>query len=151
MNTKTTLRIMTVCSGNICRSPLAAVMIKEKLKTEHIAAVIISSGTLNINGQPAASNSKAVAVERGLDLSHHRSQGISKGFVDVCDYIVCMSPKHAERVIELSPNATVIRLWEYVDQDEIKDPVGKPIEAFRTCGEIMDNALNLWIATLPRA
>ena len=146
----TTLRVMTVCSGNICRSPLAAVMIQEKLKAAQIPAVVISSGTLNINGQPAASHSQTIAIEHGLDLSHHRSQGISKGFVDVCNYVVCMSPKHADRVLQLSRGAAVVRLWEYLNLDEIKDPVGQSLEVFRECGNIIDEALDLWIDTVPK-
>lgn len=136
---------MFVCSGNICRSPLAAVIAKEMLNTKNIPAAVISAGTLQINGEPAARNSQTIATERGLDLSHHRSQAISKGFVQICDYVVCMSPKHAEKVKMLSRDANIVRLWEYLDLEEIEDPVGKPIANFRECAEIIDNALKLWI------
>ncbi len=140
---------MFVCSGNICRSPLAAVMADQKFDAKDIPKRIISSGTLNINGQPAAQNSQRIATEYNLDLSQHRSQGISKGFVQACDYIVCMSPKHAAHVLKLSQSANVVvRLWEYVKLDDIHDPVGKDVEEFRKCGAIINEALDAWIETI---
>lgn len=146
------LRIIFVCSGNICRSPLAQVMAKAMLDERNIPAAVISAGTLNLQGRPAASNSVAVAEEVGLDLEGHRSQGVNAGLMRMADYLVVMAPRHERELTRLDPSlaTSIVRLWEYVDEDleGIPDPVGKDIEAFRAMRERVEEGLRNWIASL---
>ena len=147
-------RIIFVCSGNICRSPLAAGMAKAKLATANIPSVVISAGTLNINGQSAAPNAVEAAKQIGIDIESHRSQGVSQGLMAMADHIVVMAPRHEDALVKLDPNLedNIVRMWAYGAHDEsltqIDDPVGQDLDAFITCRKRLDICLDAWIATL---
>jgi protein-tyrosine-phosphatase len=141
------VRIIFVCSGNICRSPLAAGIAKARLEEAGISAVIISAGTLQIVGKPAAANSVAAGEQVGIDISGHRSQGLTRPLIDRADYLVVMSPEHEDYIVRDSRAAAskVVRLWEWVGLDRIDDPIGRPLHAFTACRDTMTEAIEAWI------
>lgn len=144
-------RIIFVCSGNICRSPLAAGMAREKLAQRDHQSVIISAGTLQIVGKPAAGNSVKAADEIGIDISSHRSQGLTRPLMERADHLVVMAPNHEEFIVKHAPGASgkIVRLWEFTDgYSEIADPIGRSLDAFRHCREVLDEALDGWIDEL---
>ncbi len=147
-----TLRIVFVCSGNICRSPLAEAMVKPMLAERDIPAVVISAGTLGLQGRPAAANSIAAAAEIGIDLEGHRSQGVSLGLMRMADRIVVMAPRHEAELTRQDPAlaAKIVRLWEYLDEelDHIPDPVGQDLETFRVMRDRLKQALEAWVEQL---
>jgi protein-tyrosine-phosphatase len=67
-------RILLVCTGNTCRSPLAEVLLRARLKGHATLETLTveSAGTAAWGGSPASEGSYLVALERGLDLSAHR-------------------------------------------------------------------------------
>ena len=142
----TSKRFIFVCSGNICRSPLAAAMAKKKFDDREISVAIISAGTLGINGEAAATHSVTVAEEYGLDISHHRSQGLSRGLADLADALIVMSPRHVDAIETLGVSTRVVSLWEFGEGlTEIEDPIGRDLEAFRACAIVIDRCLDSWI------
>ena len=70
------MNILLVCSGNTCRSPLAAAILIDKLAKlpEFADASVQSAGVAAWDGTPASEGSYLVALERGLDLSGHRAR-----------------------------------------------------------------------------
>lgn len=146
-----TQRIVFVCSGNICRSPLAEALARSMLAERDIPAVVISAGTLGIQGRPAAANSIAAAAEIGVDLEGHRSQGVSMPLMRMADRIVVMAPRHEAELTRQEPAlaAKIVRLWEYLDEelDHIPDPVGQDLETFRLMRDRVQEALESWIST----
>jgi protein-tyrosine-phosphatase len=147
-----TLRIVFVCSGNICRSPLAERMAKGMLAERDVPAVVISAGTLGLQGRPAAAHSIAVAAEIDVDLEGHRSQGVSLPLMRMADRIVVMAPRHEEDLLATDPalGSKIVRLWEYLDEelDHIPDPVGQNIETFRAMRDRIHTALETWVDQL---
>jgi protein-tyrosine phosphatase len=147
------IRVLIVCSGNICRSPMAAVLAEKLLKEAGIEAMIISAGTLGIRGAPAAPFAIAAMEEIGLSLDMHRSQGISTLLLRAADHILVMSPEHAEAVLERDPalSSKVRRLWSYAPEgelEEIADPVGLELEHFIACRSDLEACLAAWVAEL---
>jgi protein-tyrosine phosphatase len=146
-----TARIICICSGNICRSPMAAVLLKEKLQARNQAAVIISAGTLGLTGHRAADHARTAVAELGLSLEGHRSQGISLGLLRMADQLVIMSTRHEQAILALDPalEGRIVRLWHYDaltrDGDSIPDPVGQDLETFRECRELLDRSLEAWL------
>ena len=126
---------------------MATAMFKE----ENVPAVVISAGTLNINGQPAAPN----AVEAGrlidIDISRHRSQGISLPLMRMADALVVMAPKHEAFLLKLDPDLDekIVRMWEHGEHSEtlfeIEDPVGQDLETFIVCRERLTKCLRAWV------
>ncbi|QDG54623.1 hypothetical protein FIV42_28920 [Persicimonas caeni] len=151
-NKSKTRRIVFVCSGNICRSPLAEAMAKPMLEERGIPAVVISAGTLGLQGRSAAANSVTVAGEVGIDLEGHRSQGVSIPLMRMADHIVVMAPRHEAELVGKDRGLTgkIVRLWEYLDEDldHIPDPVGQDVETFRVMRDRVQEALERWIGKL---
>lgn len=145
-----TLRLAFVCSGNICRSPMAAVIAQHMLEERERAAVVISAGTLNLTGRPAARNARAAVAELGLDLSSHRSQGADARLLRFADHIVVMAPRHERALLRQDPSlsARIVRLWEHhpeLELEQIDDPVGQDLEAFRACRDVIQASLESWL------
>jgi protein-tyrosine-phosphatase len=144
-------RIVFVCSGNICRSPMAAELARAKLKAASIDAVIISAGTLNIMGSPAAPHAVEAMRQIGLSIDEHRSQGLSLDLVRLADQVVVMGPEHRESIVQkdasLSPK--IQPLWEFAEPrgrlEEIADPVGMDLEAFVRCRLELETCLDRWV------
>jgi protein-tyrosine-phosphatase len=64
--------VLFVCTGNICRSPLAASLLERALKERGLEVEVTSAGTGAWDGAPASEGAYLVGLERGLDLSGHR-------------------------------------------------------------------------------
>ena len=147
------LRIIFVCSGNICRSPMAAAIARDMLEdSDDLSAVIISAGTLGINGKEPAAFTKRALTEVGIDPPSTRSQGISPPLLERADYIPVMEPKHEEAILQAAPDAesAIVRMWEYADADldGIDDPVGQNIEAFRQTRDLIYQCIDTWLDEL---
>lgn len=149
-------RILFVCSGNLCRSPMAAALAEKMLSTAGIPAVVASAGTLGIYGSPAAANAIKVLEDVGVDLRRHSSQGISTVLLRAADHVVVMAPVHEQELLAREPAVApkIRRLWEYTSPpgklQEIEDPVGLPIEAFAECRETIVECLGVWIERLTK-
>ena len=145
-------RIAFVCSGNICRSPIAAAFAREKFAARGIPAAIVSCGTLGINGTAAAAAGVAAMREVGIDMAGHRSQGLQVPILERADHIVVMAPRHETLIRQRCPAALprIVRMWEFADEDleQIADPVGRDIEAFRACRDLLDRCMDNWIDSL---
>ena len=102
------MKILFVCSGNTCRSPLAEAITRRLIARASRDDVTVSSaGTNAWDGSPASDGALLVGMERGLDLSAHRSRLLTEEMVKEADLILVMAPPHIARVREMSPKANV--------------------------------------------
>lgn len=129
-------RVLLVCTGNICRSPLAAVMLDRALTQRNVRDVEVkSAGTGAWDGAPASEGAYLVALENGLDLSEHRAQLLTRDLAEGSDLILTMARHHRARVDELGGQGRVSVLGEYVgkqgDDAEVSDPFGGDLEIYR--------------------
>jgi len=134
--------VLLVCTGNICRSPLAEAMLLRTLKERGIEGVTVTSaGTGAWDGAPASEGAYLVGLERGLDLSGHRARLLTRELVEDADLILTMARHHRARVDELGGEGRVFVLGEYAglegDEAEVSDPFGGDLEVYRsTCVEL---------------
>ena len=149
-----TQRIICICSGNICRSPMAVALLREQFRARDIPAVVISAGTLEIQGRRAAEFARVAIAELGDEIAahieEHRSQGVSPPLLEMADHIVVMSPRHQDYVRRHAPRANnkVVRLWEFAEDsslETIEDPVGLGLVAFRQCRDLIEQCLQRWL------
>ena len=143
-----TLRLVFVCSGNICRSPIAAAFARQKAADRDVSAVVLSCGTLGIVGHPAAELGRVAMAEVGVDIADHYSQGVQAAMLNLADHVFVMAPKHEEFLRRTVPSATsrLVRMWEFAPEpmDQIDDPVGQDLDAFRHCRDLLDRCLDNW-------
>src|SRR2546425_7016893 len=120
-------QILLVCTGNICRSPLAAALVTRALGEGGVEGIDVSSaGTGAWDGAPASEGAYLVGLERGLDLSGHRARLLTRELVEAADLILTMARHHRARVDELGGEGRVFVLGEYAgrDGDEGRGPFG---------------------------
>lgn len=148
------MRLAFVCSGNICRSPMGAVIAERALKQRGMSGLVISAGTLNLNGHRASWQARHVADEHDLDLDAHRSQGIQTKMITYADHIFTMAPRHGDEILAVYPDLApkIVELWTYYPEDaeggpldQIFDPVGMDIEAFEFCFMLIETAFECWL------
>jgi low molecular weight protein-tyrosine phosphatase len=94
--------LLFVCTGNLCRSPMAAAVARNVLagRTENVN--VVSAGLLR-TGEPATDEAVTVMRRRGLDLSGHRSRRVGDALVPPPDLIVGMARQHARSVVDAVP------------------------------------------------
>ena len=148
------MKLAFVCSGNICRSPMAQVIAQDQLKARGHSGMAISAGTLNLQGRRAASHARAVAAAHGLDLESHRSQGIQNKMITFADHVFVMSPHHERDILALYPALAprIVQMWQWVPESlqrgplsEIQDPVNKDVAHFERCFEEIHAGLCAWM------
>ena len=128
--------VLFVCTGNICRSPLAAALLERAVQSRGLTDVTVSSaGTGAWDGAPASEGAYLVALEGGLDLSGHRARLLTRELVEQADLILTMARHHRARVDELGGEGKVFVLGEYAGRDsndcEVSDPFGGLIDVYR--------------------
>lgn len=148
------MHVLLVCSGNTCRSPLAAAMLTARLRSEPELrdVTVASAGTSAWDGSPASEGSYLVALERGLDLSTHRARMLTPDQVQRADLILTMTAAHASRVADLGGASKVATMAEYaradVSQRDVPDPFGGDVEAYRATADLMSTLIEAVVERL---
>ena len=132
------MRVLIVCSGNTCRSPLAAAALSAALGPELARVEVSSAGIAAAEGLPASVQSMAVAARSGIDLSAHRSRLATSERVHAADLILAMETHHLEAVDALGADfgkSHLLSTWPEPGEPglEIADPFGGSIEAYEEC------------------
>src|SRR5207249_11589203 len=86
--------VLFVCTGNICRSPLAAALLERALKERGLEVAVTSAGTGAWDGAPASEGAYPVGLERGPDLSGHRARLLTREPVQRADPILTLARHH---------------------------------------------------------
>jgi protein-tyrosine-phosphatase len=130
------MRLLFVCTGNTCRSPLAEALARREAIERGLGDVeVASAGTSAWDGAPASDGALLVALERGLDLSMHRSQQLTRELVQSHDVVLAMGPHHLERAEALGGEGRTHLLTAFAGGSSggraINDPFGGDLEAYR--------------------
>lgn len=147
------MKIMFICTGNICRSAMAHWLLKQKLKDEKIEGIeVYSCGIYAQDGDiPTYEAKRVMQDEYGIDISGHRATNIKNSKIKEMDLILCATSSHKMAVIDMYPELKekVYTMKEYVnynrkyhDEIDIKDPWGYDIETYRSCVAEIEECVN---------
>jgi protein-tyrosine-phosphatase len=129
-------RVLLVCTGNICRSPLAEAILIRELKARSVSDIeAVSAGTGAWDGAPASEGAYLIGLEHGLDLSSHRARLLTRDMVQQAELVLTMARHHRARVHELGGEGRTHVLGEYAGRTgpeaEVSDPFGGDLELYR--------------------
>ncbi len=133
------MNVLFVCTGNTCRSAMAAAMFDKIVRDNELDVFIESAGIFAADGEPASDNAIKAVAKYGVDLSSHRSQPVTEELLKECDLILTMTEAHKQILEQAAPDK-VYTLSEYAGSGgDIKDPYGGDLEEYEeTAAEIYD-------------
>ncbi len=136
-------KILFVCSGNTCRSPMAEAILRSKIKQKKIKWWDVAScGLFAEAGRPLSPNSKIVLEESGITMEKFSSRQLKQSMIDKSRAVICMTEMQ-KQIIEGCGNVYCIK--DFCGTD-VPDPFGCELPAYRAARDLLmlacDNIIN---------
>jgi protein-tyrosine phosphatase len=131
-------KILFICTANVCRSPMAAAIFNALAEDKGLPFRAESAGVAALEDAPVDRSAKAALEEIGVYVGYHRARQVSKSMLEEAHLTLAMSPWHLAELRRLLGDLPhkIHTLPEYVNsasgEEEISDPRGQPITAYRT-------------------
>lgn len=135
------MKIMFICTGNICRSAMAEGMMKKLAKDNNLDLDICSCGIYAEDGDYATYNAIEAAKYYDVNIEKHRATNIRRSRIKEMDIILCSTESHKQSVLHMYPKLKekVFTMKEYAKLDnngqdmDIKDPWGYDMNVYQNC------------------
>ncbi|MCB1965437.1 MAG: low molecular weight phosphotyrosine protein phosphatase [Candidatus Accumulibacter sp.] len=142
-------RILTVCTGNICRSPAAEFLLRERTERAGKPVEARSAGIGALVNHPAEDTTCAMMQSRGIDLSGHRATQLTSERLRWADLVLVMEKHHRDAVLAMDPTARgKTFLLGHWTETEIPDPYRRGDEAHAVALRLIEAALDPWLRKL---
>ncbi|OEF99844.1 hypothetical protein BHF71_01325 [Vulcanibacillus modesticaldus] len=159
------MNILFVCTGNTCRSPMAAKILEKRAKDANLDIKVKSAGIAAVEGSEASENAKIIMRDFGSD--EHKTMRVSEELLSWADLILTMTNQHKQILLIHAPQYAnkIFSLKEYIvskseskediteefnDYPDIVDPFGGDLEVYRQTAKEIDLAVQKMIEILKK-
>jgi glycine hydroxymethyltransferase len=139
------MKILFVCTANMCRSVMAEALLKHFLSSRTNAFVVGSAGVDVINNLKPDKTTQQLCLDHGLDVSSHRSRQLTKEMIDQSDVVLCLAQEHLQSILSAYPRfqTKVFLLKQFlrslpVEDPSVRDPIGRPLDHYERCYDEID-------------
>lgn len=142
-------KILLICTGNICRSSMAQVLLGDALtrRQKENDYLLDSAGLAALSGVNASEQAQAALHEMGLDLSYHKAKQVTDEMLQDADLILTMTASHKKVILEVMPSmkGKVFTLKEWVGNEmedlDVLDPFGQSLAVYCRCRDELKELL----------
>jgi protein-tyrosine phosphatase len=150
---RTPYRVALVCLGNICRSPMAAVVLEDRLERAGLAddVDVVSAGTGGWHvGGPMDERAAEVLTERGYDATRHRASQFDAGWFESCDLILVMDAQNQRDVTAIGSGSQVrmFRDFDPAGRGDVPDPYFGGDDGFAEVLSMVERTADALVAEL---
>ena len=156
--TRTPYRVAVVCLGNICRSPMAAVVLEDRIEKAGLGGdvEVVSAGTGGWHvGGPMDTRAAALLTRHGYDATRHRAQQIQVDWLESCDLLLAMDAQnhHAVSALGQAPHLLMFRdLDPVADEDRnVPDPYFGGDDGFEEVLAMVERTADALVGALRQA
>lgn len=148
-------RVLIVCTGNVCRSPMAYGLLRHYLAQKGLdqEVVVETAGTHALDNQPPTRLAQEVMAARGIDITDHRARTATPEMLAQADVILVMSEQQRQTLFHRLPDALprILLLSELVgEHKDIPDPYGGPREEYEMTAALLETYITRGLPALLR-
>jgi protein-tyrosine phosphatase len=141
-------RILTVCIGNICRSPTAEYLLRDRLASRGIE--VASAGIEGLEGHAIDATALQLLTEHGVDGTAHRARRLTPAMLREADLVLGMEKSHVNAMVRIAPEASgkIFLLDKWSGGRDIPDPYRQHRDAFVHVYDLIEKGVDSWLRYL---